>query len=224
MFTSPSLVEQEAKAAWSGNAHILARTAHHLPINPPFPGVGSPKLSLVHPYLLPVPITLDRVDNMGKHQDTTQGKTSTGATIIASLPPVKSRDWHSQDDSGANVNESTAPNFRPGPVYAKFTLHRLIFHWVLALGRRPVDHYGQRSLVIFPAQTFTAFMQCFSRLPLPLKWDHRAYATSYLYITIILVARPLWSVRFIWVCLNYLYRASMDVEDFACLDVTTQLE
>jgi hypothetical protein len=34
-------------------------------------------LSLVHPYLLPVPITLDRVDNMGKHQDTTQRKTST---------------------------------------------------------------------------------------------------------------------------------------------------
>jgi len=33
-------------------------------------------LSLVHPYLLPVPITLDRVDNMGKHQDTAQHKTS----------------------------------------------------------------------------------------------------------------------------------------------------
>jgi len=39
--------------------------------------VPSPKLSLVHPYLLLALITLDRVDNMGKHQDTTQHKIST---------------------------------------------------------------------------------------------------------------------------------------------------
>jgi hypothetical protein len=109
----------------------------------------------------------------------------TGAIIIASLPPVKSRDWRrptwrrvtvvcgecfvgqmtpmgrSQDDSDVDVNESTAPNFQPCPVYARFTPHRLIFRWVLSLGRRPVDHYGQRSPVIFPAQIFTAFIQCF---------------------------------------------------------------
>ncbi|MDQ1532080.1 MAG: hypothetical protein QOE37_2185 [Microbacteriaceae bacterium] len=66
-----------SRASASFNLELSLYNLNHLPINPPFPGVRSPKLSLVHPYLLPVPITLDRVDNMGKHQDTTQRKTST---------------------------------------------------------------------------------------------------------------------------------------------------